>query len=210
MLEEIIVDELSGEHVETTFHTGERDPKLICIDSGANIFILTWLLACAFDYVAAGNRFIRTAAAGGRLKIEALFSAGHVAGIRLCGDAAASLMPTNVIVECFCAVLFDRGNNGGLRCRIVADESSYGCESANYFIDCLRINNLWWITEQVMLDIICSRGFPLAEAQRLESSRVADQSGCRCGAQSRAFYGSTCWRRLAHGDDLDGIGPEAL
>ena len=74
MIEEFVEDELLGERVSAAFQTGARYPNLICIDSGANIFILTWLIATYFNVQYTANRFIRTAAVGGRLSIEALYS----------------------------------------------------------------------------------------------------------------------------------------
>ncbi len=90
MLEEIVKDELLGERVEIVFAAGVG-PCLICINSGANIFILNFLLGTLFNYVV-NNRRIRTAAVGGRLRVEALFDAGAAEGIRFCPEATASLM----------------------------------------------------------------------------------------------------------------------
>ncbi len=62
MLEEIVEDELIGERVEITFAAGVG-PRLICIDSGANIFILNFLLGTFFNYVVnVVNRQMCTAA----------------------------------------------------------------------------------------------------------------------------------------------------
>ena len=124
MLEEIIEDELVGERVAVAFAAGVG-PRVICIDSGANIFILNFLLAVFTNFVDVGNRFIRTAAAGGQLRVEALFDAGAAAGIRYCSTATASLMPTNIICACNCSVMFDM-LDGIMRCRIICKESSHG------------------------------------------------------------------------------------
>ena len=125
MLEEIVFDELLGERVEVAFAAGVA-PKLVCIDSGANIFIVNFLIQTLTNYVVnAVNRQIRTAAVGGLLRVEALFDAGAALGIRFCPEATASLMPTNVICFCNCSVIFDM-LEGVMRCRIICKESSHG------------------------------------------------------------------------------------
>ena len=81
MLEEIVFDELLGERVEVAF--AAIAPKLVCIDSGANIFIVNFLISKLTNYVVnAVNRQIHTAAVGGLLRVEALFDAGAALGIR--------------------------------------------------------------------------------------------------------------------------------
>ena len=79
----------------------------MCIDSGANIFILQFLLDLFSNVRRTVNRFIHTAAEGGRLQVEALYNCGHVVDIRHCPGAAANLIPTNVIMLCGCDVLLD-------------------------------------------------------------------------------------------------------
>ena len=125
MLEKIIFDELLGERVEVAFASGVAT-KLVCIDSGANIFILNFLISTVINYVVnAVNRQISTAAVGGLLRVEALLEAGAALGIRFCPEATASLMPTNVICFCNCSVIFDM-LEGVMRCRIICKESSHG------------------------------------------------------------------------------------
>ena len=42
-----------------------------------------------------------------------------------------------------------------MRCRIICKESSHwGYDDDFFFIDYFNINSLWWISEEVMLDII--------------------------------------------------------
>ncbi len=82
MLEEIIVDELLGERVEIAFAAGVRQ-HLVCIDSGANIFILNFLIGTLINYVVnVENRQIRKAVVGGLLRIDALFDVGAALRIR--------------------------------------------------------------------------------------------------------------------------------
>ena len=87
--------------------TIDRTLRMVCIDSGANIFILRFLLFLYKNLRAVGDHFIRTAAQGGRLQVEALYDVGHVVDVRHSPEAAANLMPTNVIMLCGCSVLLD-------------------------------------------------------------------------------------------------------
>jgi len=176
MMEEIIVDNLEGAGVPNAFQASvARHSRMICIDSGCNIFILRFILTMFENFRVVVNRVIRTAAAAGVLRVEALFDSGHASDIRHCPDASANLMPTNVIVRMYCAVIFDM-LSGVPRCRIVANESSHGGDENNFFeINCVMDNELWWISEQQMLDIIHRNGFPLAEAQRIAAgARILD------------------------------------
>jgi hypothetical protein len=109
MMEKIIVDELLGDRVEVAFAAGVG-PHLVCIDSGANIFILNFLIGTLINYVQnLENRQIRTAAMGGVLRIEVMFDAGAALRIRYCPEATASLMPTYII--CLCNFRHNRWNH---------------------------------------------------------------------------------------------------
>jgi hypothetical protein len=166
-------EELSGERVELAFQaTSARRSRMVCIDSGANIFILTFLLELYESLRRAVNKTVKTAAAGGQLHVEALFNCGHVQDIRFCPTARANLMPTNVLVLLRCAVLFDM-ELGTPCCTIIANEGSHGGDQDIKFnIACVRDNDLWWISEQQTLDIVHRKGFPLAEAQRVVSEQA--------------------------------------
>ncbi len=83
MMDEFVDDELLGERVEVASAAG-AGPRFICIDSGANIFILNFLLEVILNYVNVMNQHIRTAAVGGRLRVEALFDTGAAKRIRFC------------------------------------------------------------------------------------------------------------------------------
>ncbi len=50
MLEKIVDDELLGERVEIAFAAGVG-PRLVCMDSGTNIFILNFLIGTLINYV---------------------------------------------------------------------------------------------------------------------------------------------------------------
>ncbi len=50
MLEGIVDNELLGKRVEIVFAAGVRT-RLVCIDSGANIFILNFLIGTLFNYL---------------------------------------------------------------------------------------------------------------------------------------------------------------
>ncbi len=80
MTEKFVDDELLGEKVNVALAAG-AGPRLICIDSGANIFIFNVLLEVFLNYFHVMNRHIRTAAAGGRL--------GAAERIRFCPEATA-------------------------------------------------------------------------------------------------------------------------
>ena len=83
-------------------------------------------------------------------------------------------MPTNVICFCNCSVIFDM-LEGVMRCRIICKESSHGgYEDDLFFIDCLNFNSLWWIPEQVVLDIIHRSGFPLVRAQEIQAETALE------------------------------------
>jgi hypothetical protein len=93
-------------------------PKL-----SANIFILNFLLEVFVNFVNVMNRYIHTAAAGGRLRVEALFDVGAAEEIRFFPEASASFIPTNIICLCNCSVIFDM-LEGLMRCRVLCKESS--------------------------------------------------------------------------------------
>jgi hypothetical protein len=94
MIKEFVNEELLGERVEVALAAG-AGPRLICIDSSANIFILNYEVF--LNYVDVMNRYIRTVAAGGVLRVEALLDAGAAEQIRFCPEATASLISTNII-----------------------------------------------------------------------------------------------------------------
>ena len=67
--------------------------------------------------------------------------------------------------------------DGVMRCRIICKESSHGgYEDDVFFIDCLNINSLWWIPEQVMLDIIHRSGFPRVKAQEIQAETALENA----------------------------------
>jgi len=144
MMQEIIVDDLNGGRIDQAFQAAvARRSRMVCIDSGANIFVLTFLAELARNIRDVANRFIRTATAGGQLRVEALFNCGHVLDIRHCPDASANLMPTNVLVALHCSVTFNMVF-GIPRCQILANEGSHGGDPDILFcIDCVRDNDLW-------------------------------------------------------------------
>jgi len=177
MIQEFEIDLLGGDNVARAFAAAVlRNSELICVDSGANIFILRFLLAGYENFIATNNRFIQTAAAGAQLRVEALFNCGHVSDIRYCPEASANLIPTMAILFCRCAVIFDMVDDQA-RCRIVANESSHGGENhREYVIDCILDNDLFWIEKSTLADIIHRRGFPVVEAQRIRSERIEEQA----------------------------------
>ncbi len=73
-MQEFVDKLLLGERVDVDLAAG-AGPRLICVDSGANIFILNFLLKIFVNFVHVMNRNIRTATAEGRLRVEALFDA---------------------------------------------------------------------------------------------------------------------------------------
>ncbi len=77
------VEELFGERVELAFQaTSARRSGMVCVDSGANIFILTFLLELYESLRRTVNKTVKTAAAGGQLHVEALYNCGHVRNVR--------------------------------------------------------------------------------------------------------------------------------
>ena len=62
MIQEFVIDGSEGDRVERAFQAAvARHSELICVDSGANILILRFLLSCYSNYRASNNRFIQTA-----------------------------------------------------------------------------------------------------------------------------------------------------
>jgi len=85
-----------------------------------------------------------------------------------------------------CSVLFDM-INGVMVCHIIARESSFGGSHGRCFIiNCVTLNNLWWICEDQMLDIIHRRGFPVHEAQRIVADEALAQANVVTSADYRA------------------------
>jgi len=157
------IEELSGEKVELAFQaTSARRSKMVCVDSGANIFILTFLLELYNSLRPPVNKTVKTAAAGGQLQVEALYNCGHVRDVRFCPTARANLLPTNVLMLLRCAVLFDM-ESGMPCCTIIANEGSHGGDQEiKFHITCILDNDLWWISEQQTLDIVHRKGLKLS------------------------------------------------
>ena len=61
----------------------------------------------------------------------------------------------------------------------------------------MSVNNLWWITEQQMLDVIHRREFPLVEAQRIQALVVQDQANLVAAAD----YAARPFMERPHRDD---------
>jgi hypothetical protein len=80
------------------------------------------------------------------------------------------------ILFCRCAIIFDMVDDQA-RYRIVANEGSHGGDkNRDYVIHCILDNELFWIEKSTLTDIIYRRGFPVVEAQRIQSETIADQA----------------------------------
>ena len=85
------------------------------------------------------------------------------------------------------------------RCRIVASEGSHGGNpEIEFVIDCIRINDLFWVDKPTMQNIVHRFGFPLEHAQQIQSSRIADDTA---NLAAIAHWHAKPFMERAHGSD---------
>ena len=96
-------EEVEGDRVARALHAGAQ-LDLVCIDSGCNRVIL--VDADEVDeYVTTTNKFLRTAQADARLKMEGRGNIGDCPILHISG-ATANLMSTRSIVKNDCLITF--------------------------------------------------------------------------------------------------------
>ena len=152
---------LRGVNVDAAFAT-ITGPDLVCVDSGCNkiIFINEPEDQNGLNtYVESEeDNYLVTAAKNGRLDIagQGVFDndKGAMHEYKHCPGASANLMPTMVISRA--GAITQIGWNHIARCEYMIIECYYEEDSKQ--INCVSINNLFWITTAQMFDIIFSDG----------------------------------------------------
>ena len=153
----------------------DRDPTLVCVDTGANIPICKEIPGIADDVRHVEKKNIGTAKHGGMLRVNNLFNLGMLRNVRHCPDARANILNGNSIVDCGCeARLY--GSKGNYRCEIVRKGAAEGLgEEYDFIIPCILLNGLWWITEAQFHDLVFRHGLTIEEIQSRHDEAVAWQ-----------------------------------
>ena len=160
------------------FHAVNREAKMFCFDTGSNTFLVNYFMPGASKLEKLEIPIIIDAAAvGAELIVRKINECGNVRAIRYCKDAAANLIPIKVINDCGVSVHLFKIAEGNYACHLECKAGTIGGdEEEKFIIEADRENELWWIPEARVLDIIHRGGWPVAEYDRIQNELRVDKA----------------------------------
>ena len=90
--------ELVKQRIDMALHTITPQPRMYCIDTGSNTFIVNHLILKFRNLRKLKNVItVGTATPSGTLVVKQIFDVGQVVAVRFCPEASASLLPSDII-----------------------------------------------------------------------------------------------------------------
>ena len=142
-------------------HAEASPERLFCFDTGANVTVCNVKLKGHQREKPVSNRGIGTAKTGGMIRVNALYDLGVFKQLRFCPGSRSNLLGGNSILVAGCTQrLFGTVQNP--QCQIIRSDDYH----EDFIIDCILINNLWWITEDQFYDLAYRNGLTEEEFNR--------------------------------------------
>ena len=144
------------EKVSIAFRAVNREAKMFCFDTGSNTFLVNYFMPGSSNLEKLRKPIIiDTAAIGAELIVKQIYTCGGVRAIRYCKEAAANLIPIKVLNDCGVSVHLFKIAEENYACHLECNAGTIGGdEEEKFIIEAVRENELWWIPEARVLDII--------------------------------------------------------
>ncbi len=130
------------QRIHTALHTITPSPRMYCIGTGSNTFIVNHLIL-KYRNLRKLKKVITvgTATPSGTLTVKQIFDVGQVLEVRLCPEASASILPSDIINDCAVEVHIYK-INGRRMCTLVANGKFIGGDEREFIFDATRHNGM--------------------------------------------------------------------